>query len=149
MKIVICAFIISLLGISCTKDEKPEQVLRSYINMRFQENPNLSDLIKKTTGELEADLKSALADKEKWQNLDRSAQFKNKKLKILARDCGKQECRITYIVSYQRESKENPYKAEIRNVANLKLVEGIWKIASIGGLKSYFEAKKDIEPNKE
>lgn len=143
MKYILCVFIVFSV-LSCNQDEGPEQVLRGYVNLRFQDGDNFSELLKRTTGELNSDLKSLTKDER--LKFDQSAQFKKKALKILSRDCGEKACKITYIISYEREANGNPYNAQIRNVANLKLVEGDWKISSIGGLKTYFESKKNIEP---
>lgn len=129
---------------SCNQDEGPEQVLRSYINIRFQEKQNFDDLIAKTTGELRSNLKS-LSDEERIK-FDQSGQFKKNALKILSKDCSDKKCDITYIISYERKNQENPYKAEIRNIAKLVNEDGDWKISSVGGLKSYFGSKKEIAP---
>lgn len=129
---------------SCNQDEGPEQVLRSYISIRFQENQNFKSLLEKTTGELRANLES-LSDEEKVK-FDQSSQFKKNSLKILSKDCSDKICNITYIISYEKKNQENPYKAEIRNVAKLVNEKGEWRIGSVGGLKSYFGSKKDITP---
>ncbi len=144
---ILAYILVSLLTISCNQDQGPEQVLRSYVNLRFQKGDNLKALINKTTGELKADLESlSTLGEEARKKFDQSSQFTKKTLKVLSRDCNKKTCKITYIISYQKKTDGNPYNAEIRNVANLSFVEGAWKIGSIGGLKSYFESKKDIEP---
>ncbi|MBK23890.1 MAG: hypothetical protein CME70_07790 [Halobacteriovorax sp.] len=146
MKIFIY-LLLPILIMSCNQDQGPEQVLRSYVNLRFQKGDNLKALIDKTTGELKADLESLKTlGEEARKKFDQSSQFKKKTLKVISRDCNKKTCKITYIISYEKESSGNPYNAEIRNVANLSFVDGVWKIGSIGGLKSYFESKKDIEP---
>lgn len=143
MKYLFILFIL-IFSVSCNQDQGPEQVLRSYVNMRFQTGTNFDDLLKNTTGELESNLKGMSAeDKLKFEQ---TSQFKKKSLKILSKDCVEKKCKITYIISYERKAEGNPYNAEIRNVAQLTLVEGTWKIESVGGLKSYFESKKDIEP---
>lgn len=137
------AYVFVLLSIlSCQQDLGPEQVLRSYINLRFLPDTKLSDLVSKTTGELKANLESL--DQEQKRKFTQAGQFKKKSLKILSRDCSKKSCKITYIISYVRDLGENPYNAQIRNVANLELVGKVWRISSVGGLKSYFESKKDI-----
>lgn len=112
--------------------------------MRFQANTSFDDLLKQTTGELEGNLKSL--SEEDRAKFEQTSQFKKKSLKILSRDCNDKKCKISYIISYERKSEGNPYNAEIRNIAQLSLIEGDWKIESVGGLKSYFESKKDIEP---
>lgn len=144
MKSILLIFSILVTLVSCDNNQKPEQVLRSYINLRFQKSTDLSTLKSLTTGDLLRDLGSL--GKEEKVKFEQTHQLKDKRVKILGRDCGKEQCKITYIVSYKKESKDNPYVAEIRNIATLKLVDGSWKIATIGGLKSYFESKKDIEP---
>ena len=143
MKNIIFLFLLFSV-ISCNQDQGPEEVLRSYVNLRFQSGDNFKDLLSKTTGELNSDLKSL--NKEERVKFDQSSMFKKKAIRILSRNCGDKLCKITYIISYERESGGNPYNAEIRNVANLKMIEGDWKISSIGGLKTYFESKKNIEP---
>ncbi len=143
MKNFLFCFLILLVA-SCNQDEGPEQVLRSYINIRFQEKQNFDDLIAKTTGELRSNLKS-LSDEERIK-FDQSGQFKKNALKILSKDCSDKKCDITYIISYERKNQENPYKAEIRNIAKLVNEDGDWKISSVGGLKSYFGSKKEIAP---
>lgn len=143
-------FVMTLLlfvTVSCNQDQGPEQVLRSYVSLRFQSGDNLKGLISKTTGELKLNLESLRnMSKEDRAKFDQSSQLKKKALKVLSKDCSDKTCKISYIISYEKEANGNPYNAEIRNVANMELVEGEWKIGSIGGIKSYFESKKDIEP---
>jgi hypothetical protein len=141
-KIFLCLIVLFIS--SCNQDEGPEQVLRSYINIRFQENQNFNDLLDKTTGELKANLESLSKDEK--IKFDQSSQFKKNALKILSKDCSDKKCDITYIISYEKRGQENPYKAEIRNIAKLINEKGDWKIGSVGGLKSYFGSKKDIAP---
>ncbi len=143
MKIFFFSFLILLVA-SCNQDEGPEQVLRSYISIRFQEKQNFNDLLDKTTGELKANLKSLSKDEK--AKFDQSSQFKKNALKILSKDCSEKKCDITYIISYEKRNKENPYKAEIRNIAKLVNEDGEWRISSVGGLKSYFGSKKEIAP---
>jgi hypothetical protein len=143
MKIFYFCFLILLIA-SCNQDEGPEQVLRSYISIRFQEKQNFDDLLSKTTGELKANLKS-LSGEDRIK-FDQSSQFKKNALKILSKDCSEKKCDITYIISYEKKNQDNPYRAEIRNIAKLVNEDGDWRISSVGGLKSYFGSKKEIAP---
>jgi hypothetical protein len=143
MKIFYICFLILFIS-SCNQDEGPEQVLRSYITIRFQEKQNFDDLLEKTTGELKANLKSLSGDDR--IKFDQSSQFKKNSLKILSKDCSEKKCDITYIISYEKKNQDNPYKAEIRNIAKLVNEDGDWRISSVGGLKSYFGSKKEIAP---
>lgn len=141
---VFSILVLLVLAFSCNQDQGPEQVLRGYINQRFQSNQNFKDLISKTTGELKANLEALSPENRK--KFDQSSQFKKKGLKIISKDYNDKTCDITYIISYEKKAEGNPYNAQIRNIAKLENVEGDWKISSVGGLKSHFESKKDIEP---
>lgn len=136
--------LVSLLFFSCSKPNDPENVLREYIGYRFQQEQSKSRLVGMTADQLKQSIET-MTDEEFVQFTD-IAKYKKKGLRILTKKCTETECYITYILSYditQEETKS--YSAEIRKVAKLTSVDGVWKVADVNNIKTFYDSKKPIE----
>ncbi|MBP5297185.1 MAG: hypothetical protein J6Y94_07645 [Bacteriovoracaceae bacterium] len=73
--------------------------------------------------------------------------LKKKKFKITLQKCTPRQCFITYIIQYDvQEVKVTDFAIEAKKIAELRLVDGHWKVADIVNQKTYIEAKQSINP---
>lgn len=147
-----CFFLLgNTLLISCKKEESPERVLRSYIDLSFSSSASRSDFVARTTGELREQILE-MTDEE-FDIFADMGHFDMRRFRIEREACADDICHITYIISYRQfdgpkdsDDRENVFDAEVRKIAELTLEDERWKISDVKDVKTFFDSKKAIEP---
>ncbi|MCK5884846.1 MAG: hypothetical protein KAG61_14245 [Bacteriovoracaceae bacterium] len=136
--------LVSLLIFSCSKPNNPETVLREYVGYRFQKDQMKSKLLEMTAEQLKQSIE-VMTEDEFIQFTD-IAKYHKKGLRILTKKCTEIECYITYILKYDITNKATKsYSAEIRKVAKLTSVAGVWKVSDVNNIKTFYDSKVPIE----
>jgi hypothetical protein len=136
-----------LILLSCTKNVGPQDFLKSFIEYRFSSKLTYEGLLEMTDGALkERILNLTEEDKVGYLKTDH-LRFKKVKMDLITCIEDKNECNITYTVSYdQLKSGTVDVSAEVKKIAQLKKIEEKWKIVEIDEVKTYFENKSTINP---
>lgn len=143
-------YLLLVLGLAfgCTKKSTPEKTLKDYIDYRFSSGQDKDDLLDMTTGALQEKI-SDMGEEElkKFLEIDK---LKKKRLKILLKNCQETECSLTYMLSYsQGDSKPKDFGIEVKKIAQLMKIENSWKISDVSNVKTYIEAKKNLDISSE
>lgn len=137
-------FIIIGLVAGCTKKSTPEKTLSEFINYRFKDSQSKDGLIEMTTDPLRERI-NALEGKELEDFLNVKA-LQKKKLKVLVKNCEGSTCFLTYVLGYgQGESNPKDFGVEVKKIAKIEQVDQVWKISEVSNVKTYIEAKKELE----
>lgn len=135
-----------LILLSCSKNTSPESTLREFINMRFSNGQNKSDLIQLTTGEFKASLEEMT--EEDFKLFTGFTIVKNS-LDISSSNCGLNECAITYVLRYTTtDDGVKTMVTEVKKIAQLSYVDDYWKISDVQNLKSFHDSLRPIEVTK-
>ena len=68
-------------------------------------------------------------------------------IKVISKNCQKDNCVVTYIVEYKTKSKtEKLFSSEVKKVAEIEKIGEDWKLASIRNIKTFHESKEPITP---
>lgn len=135
---------LSLFIFSCTKKSSPERTLQDYVEYRFTSSQEKEDLLDMTTGTLYERINDMEEDELKKFLTGDSLQ--KRRLKILLKNCQDTKCFLTYILTYT-QGKGNPkdFGVEVKKIAQIDKVGESWKISDVSNVKTYIEAKKDLE----
>ncbi len=132
----------TLLG--CDRKNTPEDVLSSYINRFLSEKMSKSEVLEY----LGKDLKESIAnmdDVEYSAYLEKNS-FQKRSFRILLQSCDGDMCNITYVVKYRQKTlAKDEYNVDVKKIAKLEKIDGVWKITDIENSKTYIEAKKAID----
>jgi hypothetical protein len=145
MKRILLISTLVLFFQGCDRSKKgPEDALRSFVQYRFTVGHSRDGLLERTTGELYEHIKALEGDGLKeYMAL---ADLKNKSLRIQTSKCEEQKCHLTFDLKYSKTGKEGQdFEIENRKIAELRLVNGDWKISDVSNVKSYIDMNKEIE----
>ena len=147
MKNIILVFL-CFLAFACTKKSTPERTLQDYVDYRFNKSQEKDDLLEMTTGTLYERI--SIMEDEQLKNFLKGERLQKKRLKILLKNCQDTQCFLTYILTYS-QGTENPkeFGVEVKKIAQLDKVGESWKISDVSNVKTYIEAKKDLEVSAE
>jgi len=144
MKLSLFCFL-AIFIFSCNQKDGPVNTLKKYIDYRFSSEQSKEGILEKTTGKLH-DYVSVL----EGNTLDafmKSRNVKKKKLSIKSKKCTEDICFITYIVAYNHFSEgKNTFDIEVKKIAELRLIEDVWKIYDVNNVKTYMESKEELAP---
>lgn len=138
----IIVFFISFIFLGCNKEKSPKETLGSYIKYRFSENQSKNKLLAYTTGVLEA--KISQMSEEDFKNFIDISKYKMKDFKIVLSKCVSNQCYLTYLLKYA-QGASNGYDIEIKKIAELSRIDKTWKISDVNSVKSFINAKENID----
>jgi hypothetical protein len=140
--------LIFLLPFSCTKKSTPEKTLQEYVDYRFKSSQERDDLLEMTTGSLKERISDM--EEEELKKFLTSGTLEKRKLKILLKNCEDTKCFLTYILTYnQGAGNPKDFGIEVKKIAQLDKVGESWKLSDVSSVKTYIEAKKDLEVSAE
>ncbi len=139
-RIVFILFV--LLLASCSSKKGPEQVLADYVQYRFSQHQNKHEILQKTTGALQEQLKSQ-SDEEFVKFGEKIKDFKKRKLKIHLKKCIEERCYLTYTVFYDivRDGGKE-FSIEVKKIATIDWNEDGWKISDVSNIKTFINSKE-------
>lgn len=147
MKFTILLFLFICLFSCQKKNQTPEDALKSYILKRLDGSLIKRDeILSLSTGKYWSEV-NALNDEEftKYENLKN---IKKNTLRLISTKCSDNDCFITYSLAYDTmENDKRAFSSEVKKVAELKLEEGMWKIADINTIKTFHESVEPLKPN--
>ncbi len=135
--LVICA--------SCTKTTSPEKALKEFVDYRFSIVQTKDWLLAKTVGPFNQRI--AEMGPESFAQFIDTKPFKKRRFSILSNRCTDVDCFVTYILVYDnfRDSILTA-TTEVKKVAQVRLVDGEWRIFDISNVKTYLDMKEPIVP---
>ena len=137
-----------VLSFSCTKKSTPEKTLQDYVDYRFQSSQERDDLLEMTTGSLYERISDM--EEEELKKFLTGGMLKKRRLKILLKNCQDTQCFLTYILTYsQGAGNPKDFGVEVKKIAQINKVGESWKISDVSNVKTYIEAKKDLEVSAE
>ena len=147
MKRFLCLLLISTVFSCFNKVEEerndPESVLKSYIKYRFSKDQSKEDLLRRTTGQLYTDLDKF--SEEDLRKIVSKYSARQGKLVINLKKCEEARCYITYTLKFdQFDGHTKAFRVEVKKIAQIDLVNEVWKIAKISDIKSHFRSYQDI-----
>ena len=138
--------ILGLAIVACTGGGKPEKVLRDYISYRFQDKGQKKEkVLSFLDGPLKEQMEAMPVDKVESFNQD--GKFKLTGFKVVKSRCSDDKCFATYIVKYNSfldGKNEKSVESEIKELAELSLVEGNWKIYDVKNIKTFHESQTPL-----
>lgn len=146
MKNGIILFLIMFLITACVEDKlSPETALKSFVESRFDTVVTREFILERVTGKLRQGLENT--SDEDFNKFSDLRNMKKDSFKILSKSCQEKQCFITYSISYKtKESDTTQFATEVKKIAELQQVEGIWLIADVSNVKTYVEAMEPISP---
>jgi uncharacterized lipoprotein NlpE involved in copper resistance len=147
----ICLFLIIFVFVGCNNEaSSPEGLVKMFVSDSVKGNVDRDYYEEYTTGSLLAASRD-LSDEE----IDESSLdgIKSIKTKIISKNCGKDKCILTYIVTYLtskngKGGSGNDFSTEVKKIAEVEKEGDIWKIAQVKNVKTYHESLKPINPLK-
>ena len=130
----------------CTKDLNAPQTLNSFVQIRFR-GGNVEELLKLTGGALKAELEEMTEEQREEFESFSGHEFKD--LEIESKNCTDDKCFLTYTLSYYKGDEKDPeFLIRLKKIAEIsrKSEQSRWKIVDVNDVKSYYDAKKAIEP---
>ena len=134
---------------SCTGKMGPEEVLKKYVNYRLDGGFDKEEITNLLSDDMKVQIeKMSEAEFKQFKSLKIKSL---KSLKVIKKKCQDTNCFLTYSFKYSKglyDSKVESSKdveVEIKKVAKLKQIEGIWKVSTIDDLKSYIRFNKPID----
>ena len=135
-------FNLALIIFACSEKKGPEQTLSDFVNYRFSSGQTKERLLEMASGDFYQSI-SSMSD-EDFENFSRRP-IKKKRFKILKSQCDEQKCSISYFIKYDTFQNDNKvFSVETKKIANLKNIEGVWKIADVSNIKEFHRADKSI-----
>lgn len=148
MKNLLLVFLLSTFFAACTKKSTPEKTLQNYVDYRFTKSQEKEDLLEMTTGSLYDRISEM--EEEELKNFLSGEALKKRRLKILLKNCQDTKCFLTYILTYtQGAGNPKDFGVEVKKIAQLDKIGESWKISDVSNVKTYIEAKKDLEVSAE
>ncbi len=135
-----------LLSTSCFKEKGASEVLKTYIEGRFDGNYDRLEIAEFLNGSIKEEI-TAMSDEdfEKYSDL---SNLKKKKFMVTHQNCSTDKCFITYLISYnQLKGPKDFFRVDSKKIAEMTKVEESWKIEKVTNVKSYLESKVPIEIN--
>lgn len=133
---------------SCTKKSTPEKTLQNYVDYRFTSSQEKDDLLDMTTGKLYERISDM--DEEELKSFLTGKSLNKRKLKVLLKNCQEAQCFLTYILTYtQGAGNPKDFGIEVKKIAQLDKVGESWLLSDVSNVKTYIEAKKDLEVSAE
>ncbi|MFN8369380.1 MAG: hypothetical protein U0T83_02010 [Bacteriovoracaceae bacterium] len=130
-KLIFMLIVIMTFGCS-NKNLEPENVLKKYLELRFEKNPNKEELLKYVTGTLVDEVNNS-------QSL---GSLELAKLQISSVKCEEGKCSIIYVIT----TKSDKEITDVKKVATLIQENKIWKISEVDNIKTYHDMKEPIAP---
>jgi hypothetical protein len=128
---------------SCVENHStPEGALKDYIENRIQNKLSREEILQRLTGKLKLSLEN-LSDEE-FQKFTGLENLNKNSVKILNRSCNNDVCYLTYTMSYKTTSDNNTFEAEVKKIAELRVVDNKWLIADVSNVKTYLESLSTI-----
>ena len=144
MKLNLLLIVTIVLFGSCTKKSTPEKALKEFIQYRFSGGQDKDDLLEMTTGGLNSRIDGM--EGEELTSFLNSEALQKRRLKILLKNCEDTKCFLTYILSYsQGTGTPKDFGIEVKKIAQVEKVGEIWKLADVSNIKTFIEAKKELE----
>lgn len=127
------------------KNQAPEEALQAYITQRLEGRlVNRNEILNLATGKYK-DAISALNDEE-FSTFESLKNIKKNTLKMIDSNCSEKDCTITYSLAYDTMvNDKKTFSSEVKKVAEMKLEDGIWKIADINTLKTFHESLESLK----
>lgn len=140
MKFVAFVTILFLLNGCQKKNQTPEDSLKSYINRRLDGSLIKRDeILNLATGKYWSEV-NALNDEE-FTKFESLKNIKKNTLRLISSKCSDNNCFITYSLAYDTmENEKRAFSSEVKKVAEMKLEDGVWKIADINTIKTFHES---------
>lgn len=138
---------IPIFFVSCfNSSSTPESALENYIDKITTSDVDKDFYLDHTTGSLKDSILEMSDDE--FNSFKQMPKIAGKKIKIISRACDDVKCTLTYLLTYS-SGNEAEFKNEIKKIAVLQKIDDEWKIAQASNLKTYIEAKKDLQISNE
>jgi hypothetical protein len=142
---IILLVVVLLISFSCEKKDGPDSVLKKFVHYRFGANQSRDTMLDMTTGILS--MKIADMTEQEFSSFSNMGGYKLSRFDIHIRKCTEDQCYLTYVVKYSiSKLNEVSFKVEVKKIADMKLENGVWKIADVSNIKSFYDSKKPIFP---
>ena len=131
---------------SCEKKRPAEAVLRKYVHYLFSDSRTLEGTKGFTTSFL-AEKMSKMSAEDFSDYSQEMKSVSKRKFKVNLVKCREDECYITYTIIYKMLSPGPSLgEVEVKKIAQMKNIEGIWKISAVTNIKSFYEMKDELVP---
>lgn len=147
MKKIALGLLISILLGGCFSSDGPETVLQKFLYSRFRSETSIETLKSYSTGEvlehingLEGDSK----DLKNYLNIAEKRKLKLRTYKIISKNCEQTQCFLTYNIKFYEGEGAKRTTVEVRNTAQLDLVEETWKVSKISQGKTFIDSREPL-----
>lgn len=142
---------LSLLAVltltSCSGGAKsPEALIEELLSKRQKNQLSREVMLELTYGDLREEIAS-MSD-EDFDGYTSELGVTQGSYKILSSNCESEtKCAVTYILTYRsNESGERVFTSEVRKVAQMENLEGVWLLTDMANIKTFHESLKPINP---
>jgi hypothetical protein len=144
MKILV--LLVMFILVACQKNEKPEIVLKNYMQDRLAGKlTSKEEILSYLTGKYWAEVNSL--NEEEFKKFESLTNIKQNSFKVISNKCIDLICYITYSISYSTlDQNTKTFETEVKKVAELRLEDNQWKISDISTIKTFHESLEPIKP---
>lgn len=144
MKILV--LLVIFIFVACQKNEKPEIVLKNYMQDRLAGKlTSKEEILSYLTGKYWAEVNSL--NEEEFKKFESLTNIKQNSFKVISNKCIDLICYITYSISYSTlDQNTKTFETEVKKVAELRSEDNQWKISDISTIKTFHESLEPIKP---
>lgn len=139
MKALLLLCLISFVG--CMKSNGPEEVLKEFVDLRFEKELSKSDLEKYFAGDMLENITGL--DEAALGNFSQNVEASKRKYTLDFKRCDEDKCFITYTLSYtttaEASQKTSDVGVKVKKIAELRRFDNAWKIVGITDIKTFYD----------